>query len=209
MAQPVYYDGRAGAHAAQDKLTDTVADLDAALALDPNASRFLMLRALADRKLGQALAGLPDAQKAVRLAPEDWQAFDVLGQVCFATGKYAEATDALTASLKLRPKGEEEEAMSKPGAPAYPTLFERLDLWDDFARFTGRHRNTMDSVAPMLKQVVFDPEVLYFRGKSLFHLGRWKAAREDLGAALRYFDDRKPELTSLISTCNQKVASGA
>ncbi len=88
----------------QERWADSVADYSKAIALDPDDYYSLNNRAWAYMKMGQSPKGLPDAQKAIQLAPRWAEARDTAGHILEAMGKKAEAIAEYRQALALDPK---------------------------------------------------------------------------------------------------------
>ena len=94
--------GRAAWYANQMK--QAFADLDRAIALDPNNARAFRERSIAWRSSGALDRALADASEAVRLDPKDAKAFDTRGDVLVNKGKYDRAIQDYDEALRLDPK---------------------------------------------------------------------------------------------------------
>jgi tetratricopeptide (TPR) repeat protein len=71
-----------------DKMKQAFADLDRAIALDPNNARAFRERSNAYRSIDKLDRALADASEAVRLDPRDAKAFDNRGDVFVDKGQY-------------------------------------------------------------------------------------------------------------------------
>src|SRR6202041_3861322 len=71
-----------------DKMKQAFADLDRAIALDPNNARAFRERSNAYRSTGALDRALADASEAVRLDPKDAKAFDNPGDGFVGKGQY-------------------------------------------------------------------------------------------------------------------------
>ena len=87
-----------------DKMKQAFADLDRAIALDPNNARAFRERSNAYRSIGKLDSALADASEAVRLDPRDAKAFDYRGDVFVDKGKYDRAIQDYDEALRLDPK---------------------------------------------------------------------------------------------------------
>jgi tetratricopeptide (TPR) repeat protein len=89
VAEALVDRGRAAWYA--DKMKQAFADLDRAIALDPNNARAFRERSNAWRSTGALDRALADASEAVRLDPKDAKAFDDRGDVLVDKSKYDSA----------------------------------------------------------------------------------------------------------------------
>ena len=87
-----------------DKVNQAFADLDRAIALDPNNARAFRERSNAYRSIGKLDRALADASEAVRLDPRDAKAFDNRGDVFVDKGQYDRAIQDYDEALRLDPK---------------------------------------------------------------------------------------------------------
>src|SRR5271156_7095908 len=87
-----------------DKMKQAFADLDRAIALDPNNARAFRERSNAYRSIGKLDRALADASEAVRLDPRDAKAFDNRGDVFVEKGQYERAIHDYDEALRLDPK---------------------------------------------------------------------------------------------------------
>ena len=87
-----------------DKMKQAFADLDRAIALDPNNARAFRERSNAYRSIGKLDRALADASEAVRLDPRDAKAFDNRGDVFVDKGQYDRAIQDYDEALRLDPK---------------------------------------------------------------------------------------------------------
>ena len=87
-----------------DKMKQAFADLDRAIALDPNNARAFRERSNAYRSIGKLDRALADASEAVRLDPRDAKAFDNRGDVFVDKSQYDRAIQDYDEALRLDPK---------------------------------------------------------------------------------------------------------
>ena len=80
------------------------ADLNRAIALDPNNARAFRERSNAYRSISKLDRALADASEAVRLDPRDAKAFDNRGDVFVDKGQYDRAIQDYDEALRLDPK---------------------------------------------------------------------------------------------------------
>ncbi len=102
VAEALVNRGRAAWYA--DKTKRAFADLDRAIALDPNNARAFRERSNAYRSIGKLDRALGDASEAVRLDPRDAKAFDNRGDVFVEKGQYDRAIQDYDEALRLDPK---------------------------------------------------------------------------------------------------------
>src|ERR1700729_1837873 len=84
-----------------NKMKQAFADLDRAIALDPNNARAFRERSNAYRSAGKLDPALADASEAVRLDPKDATAFDTRGNVFVDKGQYDRAIQDYDEALRL------------------------------------------------------------------------------------------------------------
>jgi tetratricopeptide (TPR) repeat protein len=91
----------------QDRLAESVIELETAIALDPNAARAFHHLGLTLTFLGQPEAGIPKIEKAIRLNPHDPNAghmYYVLGMCHFLLGHVEQAIDLYTKARAKNPR---------------------------------------------------------------------------------------------------------
>ncbi len=94
---PAWQAGLGDAHLKSGDLVSALAAYQRAAELAPNESTYLALLAVfcADNQVYLDEVGLPAAQRAVGISPDDPSALDALGWVHFASGRYASAEKTL------------------------------------------------------------------------------------------------------------------
>jgi tetratricopeptide (TPR) repeat protein len=96
----------AAARLARGDAAGALGELDAAMARGRETPRLLLLRAAAQRRLGQLVAARDDAEHATELAPEMASAWLERGRVAAALGDRPDARDAFLRAIELDRTGE-------------------------------------------------------------------------------------------------------
>lgn len=100
---PAWQAAMGEAHLKLGDLAAALGDYTRATELAPQESQYWRLLAMTCAENGVAMegVGLPAAQKAVELAPDDAAAWDVLGFAYFSSGRYANAEESLKTAIEL------------------------------------------------------------------------------------------------------------
>ncbi|MFE2216240.1 tetratricopeptide repeat protein [Streptomyces canus] len=152
-------------HRRAERNEAALADLTAALALEPRHSDALVERAFTHEQMGNAVAALADMDEAVRARPDAWTHV-VRGHVKLAAGHRGAALADFNHALELDP---EQEWARASRAEAY--------------RVEGRYE---DALADLDRALAIDPEYAWAhaeRSRCLAGLERWDEALRDMARA--------------------------
>ncbi|MEV5842235.1 tetratricopeptide repeat protein [Streptomyces sp. NPDC051985] len=152
-------------HRRAERNEAALADLTAALALDPRHDDALVERAFAHEQMGNPAAALADMDEAIRVSPDAWTHV-VRGHVNLTAGHRAAALTDFDHALELDP-GQEWARASR--AEVY--------------RIEGRYE---DAIADLDRALAIDPEYTWAhaeRSRCLSGLQRWDEALHDMARA--------------------------
>jgi protein O-GlcNAc transferase len=94
-----------------NRIGDAVAELKAALRLDPDSPQMHYDLGVAYKLQDDAVSAIPELETAAKLNPSGYEPAFVLGQLYMQVARYPEAAEQLEASLKLHPQNGEAWAM--------------------------------------------------------------------------------------------------
>ncbi|MER6274494.1 tetratricopeptide repeat protein [Streptomyces sp900105755] len=152
-------------HRRAERNEAALADLTAALALDPRHGDALVERAFTHEQMGNAADALSDMDEAVRVSPDAWTHV-VRGHINLAAGHRAAALADFDHALELDPEQEWARAS-------------RAEVY----RIEGRYE---DAIADLDRALAIDPEYTWAhaeRSRCLRGLERWDEALRDMARA--------------------------
>ncbi|HET9952030.1 MAG TPA: tetratricopeptide repeat protein [Candidatus Eisenbacteria bacterium] len=167
-ALPMAYAQRAWSYQREGNTAQAMADLDRALALDPNDGDALSTRGTLYYAAGDLPRALADLNAAVRARPYSAPVMNNRGTVLLAAGKYDEAIADFTKAIELRPRF----------ADAHLNRALAYGVKKEFAR----------ALPDLDRAIAYDPENAkgrLWRGAALTALGDPARAIRDYDAALK------------------------
>lgn len=152
--------------------TEGIQDLTDALALDPTDHRCYLNRGFAYTELEQYDRAVEDLSAAAEMVPDDISSLANLGYALYMSNRYEEAVETLEKVLQL----------GNTGYDTYAYLAASYASLGDLESAVTYYGASLE-VAPTFHNARF------YRGKALFHLGRYEEARADLEEFIRNSDD--------------------
>jgi Tfp pilus assembly protein PilF len=140
------------------QLNEAIAELSAAVSLDPQLGAAHSLLAIAFDKKGLPDRAKESYERAIKVEPEDAQALNNLGFSLYQNGNYRAAVDRLKRAIKLAPK--DERILNNLGL-ALCRLGKFDDAYKYFAR-AGGELNGRINTATMLERLGRDDEAIKF-----------------------------------------------
>lgn len=179
-------DNQAGAEAA---LAQALADLDAAVATDPNRHRSWNSRGLVRVAAGQLREAVGDFTRAIEIKADDTTAIFNRAETCYQLQKYGLAEADYTTVLRLNP----DDAQARTGR--------------GLARLAdGRTQAALEDLEAVAERFPQQPAALINRGDARQQAAQWELAAADYRAAIERGaqDPGAQRLAWLLATCPEE-----
>lgn len=203
------------ANAASNLKDKALSDLDAAIQVAPTVSNSYLIKGELLEKLNRYPESVNALESAVKLAPSDWLAHDLLGRAQFLAGDLTATVESMSIAYAIRPRDPLFELVRKyDGVDEPPTDVFRIPK-DPLEQYIDspdvEHK-------PMITELtVFDPLIVLLRGAANFKLGHFADASKDLTLYLKLGEryrkasearvpmDRVGDVSKMLDICRSKL----